>query len=366
MPLPEQDSGSNLSLFLSDSSSTIRSVIKKTGSLNQQVCIVVDTNSQVLGLVTNKELRAAILSNTDLSDEISSIMNTEYKHLESGYTFEQAVSLFDSFPFVKQIPVIKNKKLEEIISIEDERFKDKIQRKRPKIDADVVIMAGGLGTRMHPFTSIFPKALLPIAEETILEKIIKQFGIFNVSDFYISINHKSKLIKAYLQEANLDYALNFIKEDEPLGTIGALKLIDSRLRNTVFVSNCDTLVYGDYGKMYDFHKENKLDLTIVGAYKEEELPYGVCVLDSEGLLDKFVERPLRDMIINTGMYIINKELLELIPRGTRYDANDFIEACQKNSKRIGVFPIAKNRWLDTGEWSKYYDTLEREQYLKII
>jgi len=365
MPNP-RDCKINLSSYLSGHSSTIRSVIKKTGSLNQQVCIVIDDKDEVMGLVTNKELRAAILSSTDLNSSICTIMNTGFKFLNASYSDEQAADLFNTFPFVKQIPVLKDRKLIEIISVDDNRFKNKVMRKRSSIDADVVIMAGGLGTRMHPFTSIFPKALLPIAEETILEKIIKQFGIFNVADFYISINHKSKLIKAYLQEVDLDYSLHFIKEEKPLGTIGALKLAEDRLRSTTFVSNCDTLVYGDYTKMYEFHKSKNLDLTIICAYKEEEMPYGICSLNAEGLLSDFIERPSHDMIINTGMYIINTDLLKLIPDNTKFDANDFIEACQKSSKRIGVFPIAKNRWLDTGEWNKYYDTLEREQYLKII
>ena len=220
-----------VSSYLVKDTQNIREAIKISGALNHQILIVINCNSEVVGLVTNKELRTSILYGMDLNLEISSIMNTRFKYLNSGYSIPDIVDLFNRFPYIKQIPVLDNRKLIELISIDDSRVSDKINRQRSNIDADVVIMAGGLGTRLNPFTSIFPKALLPIADETILEKIIKQFGVFGVSSFFISVNYKSNLIKAYLHESNLGYKVDYIEENKPLGTIGALGLAKNDFKN---------------------------------------------------------------------------------------------------------------------------------------
>jgi len=220
-------------------------------------------------------------------------------------------------------------------------------------------MAGGRGRRLKPFTDLLPKPLIPINDKTFIENIIDRFTSIGCNDFFLSVNHKKKIIKAYFEELNPSYNIRYIEEKKPLGTAGSLRLFDiNESIGSVFVTNCDIIVKTSYYDIYQFHIENDYDLTLVASDKEFILPYGTCVLNENGLLESIEEKPKYEFLINTGLYIIKTSLLKNIPENKQYDITHLIEDSILKEKKIGVFPVNENSYFDTGDWAEYKKTLE--------
>jgi len=217
----------------------------------------------------------------------------------------------------------------------------------------VVIMAGGKGTRLEPFTKILPKPLVPIHEKPIIEHIIEKFTTIGIDDFHITTNYKSRILKAFFEELNPDYSLNFVKELEPLGTAGSLKLLEGKLDKPFFVTDCDILIKTDYVSLYEFHQNGRYDVTLVASAKEYVIPYGTCELNSEGHLSHINEKPKYDFLINSGLYVLNPDILSIIPENKFYHITNLIEDAQKQGKKVGVFPIDDDNWIDVGQWAEY-------------
>ena len=128
-------------------------------------------------------------------------------------------------------------------------------------------MAGGQGARLRPFTNILPKPLIPVGKKTVIENIIDKFKTFGQNNFFISLNFKSKIIKSYFEEIGFKHKISFIKEKNPMGTIGCLKLIKNKVKKNLIVTNCDTLMNFEYTNLVEFHRKNNFDITIVAAKK---------------------------------------------------------------------------------------------------
>jgi NDP-sugar pyrophosphorylase family protein len=220
-------------------------------------------------------------------------------------------------------------------------------------------MAGGKGTRLDPFTKILPKPLIPIGDKPIIEVIMDKFHAFGMTDFYVTLNHKSKMIKAYFEEFKTKYKIKYIDEEKPLGTAGGLKYLPPEVAGVIFVTNSDIIIEGDYGKILKFHKENKNEITIVASVKNYNIPYGVCEIENGGRLQKIKEKPDLSFLVNTGMYVVNSSILSMIPEGEYYHITQLIDDLKCDGRRIGVYPISENAWMDVGEWGKYKETLEK-------
>ena len=231
------------------------------------------------------------------------------------------------------------------------------RRSKLKINNPVVIMAGGKGTRLDPFTRILPKPLIPINDKAIIEVIMENFAAYGMKKFIVSLNYKSKLIKAYFQEKGLAYQLDYIEEEKPLGTAGALRKLISKVKKDLFVSNCDIIIKANYVDVLQFHKKGNYEITIVGTLQHHVLPYGVCEINSGGELKVIKEKPQYDFIVNTGMYILKPNALKSIPKNKFYNMTDLITDLKKKGKRVGVFPISDKAWIDTGEWDKYRESI---------
>jgi NDP-sugar pyrophosphorylase family protein len=202
-----------------------------------------------------------------------------------------------------------------------------------------------------------PKPLIPIDNKPIIEIIMDEFAKFSINNFYISINYKKEIIKAYFKEQKSNYNIEFIEETKPGGTAGSLKLLEGKIKTTFFVSNCDIIIKDDYKKIYNFHKKNNFNLTLVGSIKHHTIPYGVCKIGNGGILKKIVEKPESDMLINTGMYILSPEVFNFIPKNKFYNMTDLINIMKKNDYKVGVYPISEKSWMDIGEWGKYKSSL---------
>ena len=226
-------------------------------------------------------------------------------------------------------------------------FKDKV---------DVIIMAGGKGTRLKPFTDILPKPLMPIKNKTVIEHILNSFSKHNLRNFFITTNFKSEILRAYFKELKTSYKLNFIKEKKPLGTIGAVKLIKKNTKN-IILTNCDVIHKVDMLDLYNFHLKNNYDITLVASTKKYVIPYGICKFKM-GDFEQFEEKPELNFYVNTGLYVIKSRLKKMIQPNLKIDATDFINTIGQIKYKIGVYKIRDNQWFDTGKWSELNNTLK--------
>jgi NDP-sugar pyrophosphorylase family protein len=220
-------------------------------------------------------------------------------------------------------------------------------------------MAGGKGARMKPFTSILPKPLVPINEKPVIEHIIERFTDNQVSNFFITLNYKSKILKAFFQEMSHKFKLSFVDEPKPLGTAGGLNLLSHKIKKPFMVTNCDTIINVNCDDLMNFHVSNNNDITVVASSKEHIIPYGTCKLTKKGYLEKIVEKPKFDFFVNVGLYVLNPKIIKLIPKNKSFDMTDLIKLAKKRKKKIAVYPIDDESWIDVGQWSEYHKAIDR-------
>lgn len=313
---------------------------------------------KMLGVVTDGDIRRALLQGVDLQSPVSEVYNRTFIQVEKKEASDSLVKeLFASTP-AQQLPICDDGILVDIIFEErflrGEQVVSVPQLERP---IPVVIMAGGAGTRMAPFTQVLPKPLIPIGNRTMIEVIMDEYTKFGLSEFYVSVNHKSRIIKAYFEEHPSHQDISFIEEDIPLGTAGALKFLEGQVSTPFFVSNCDVLIHTHYNEIYDFHLAGEYDLTIVAATQHHTIPYGVCETDPEGRLIKVDEKPKYEFLVNTGMYLLNPSTLSLIPQNEFYHITHLIDALRNAGKNVGVFSVPEKAYVDVGQWDEYRDAL---------
>ncbi len=344
--------------FVIKSNTSIRNAMKildKTG----QGFLAVYKNNRIFGIVTDGDIRRAILNSVDLNGCIEKISNEDFIFISND---EDEIKIEHIFRNTKarHIPVLKDGKLIDII-FEEEFFlkRHKLLPHRKTINLPVVIMAGGRGTRLDPFTRILPKALLPIEEKPIIEIIMDRFAAYGMKNFYITVNHKAKMIKAFFEDFQSDYKISFIDEDKPLGTAGSLKYLEGIFDTPFFVSNCDIIVKDDYSKIYEFYKSGNFDFALVASTYHHTIPYGVCEIENRGSLKEMKEKPEYDFLVNTGMYIINCDTLQFIPKKKAFDITDLIRSLKESGKKIGVYPVSEKSWIDIGKWEEYKEIVNR-------
>jgi len=335
---------------------TIRQAMKTLDKTAEKCLLVVDENKKLLGTLTDGDLRRSILAGVKFSEDISnSYNNNPIIFVQNQYTSDEAKR------------ILRDKKLD-LIPIVDEEYKvvDYItwsninggkQNKKTLDDVSVVVMAGGKGTRMEPFTKVLPKPLIPVHDKPIIEHIIERFTDIACSDFYLTVNYKGKILKAYFEELQPNYNVSFVDEKDPLGTAGSLQLLKGKFDKPFFVTNCDIIVKSDYVSLYKFHQNSGFDITLVASAKEYTIPYGTCELNGEGQLSHINEKPKYDFLINAGLFVLSPDILELIPKNKFYHMTHLIEDAKNQGKKVGVFPIDDAAWIDVGQWAEYKKAL---------
>ncbi|MBU3090462.1 NTP transferase domain-containing protein, partial [Clostridium gasigenes] len=248
--------------------------------------------------------------------------------------------------------------IKSIIFWDDVELEEENQEKTI-LNTPVVIMAGGLGTRLYPYTKILPKPLIPIGDIPIVERIINKFRTYGCSDYYLAVNYRKNMIKSYFGDIEKNYNISYLEEDKPLGTGGSLYLLKGKINRTFFVSNCDILIDGDYAAMYEYHKEKKNLITMICAVKNITIPYGVINLTDGGEINNMTEKPEYSFLTNTGVYIIEPEVLDLIEDDTFIHLPDIASKCMELGMRVGVYPITERAWMDMGQLDEMQEMINR-------
>ena len=310
----------------------IKSAMIRLSKSAKKCLVVLNKKNDLLGTITDGDIRRAFLKGKKLNDPIKNIFKKKPIKIYNKIKNQKAIKDLMLRKKVDFLPIV-NSSNKFVNFITWDMINKKKERIKKLKNIDVVIMAGGKGTRLKPFTNILPKPLIPIDNKTVIEKIIDKFHNHGQKRFFISINYKSKIIKSYFDEIGFKFDIKFIREKFPMGTIGCLKLIKKRLKNTIIVSNCDILMNFDFSSLVNFHYKNNFDITLVAAKKKIVLPYGICKLSDKINLKAIEEKPTSKYIINTGMYVLKKNVLNLFPKKNKIDVDELISILLKNKKK---------------------------------
>ena len=339
-------------------SAVIKEAMEALDRTAEKVLLVVDDEQALIGTLTDGDIRRYILKEQDLIGTIQSVYNKNPIFVfQADYDSEKVKKIFTQNK-INLIPILdQNRKVVDYITWE-KVFGNNRNSESQKLDVPVVIMAGGKGTRLEPFTRVLPKPLIPVGDKPVIDHIIDRFRVYGISEFYLTIHHMAKIIRAYFEEKGPDYSVGIVEEDEPRGTAGSLKLLADKLDKPFFVSNCDIVIETDYADLYHFHMQNKYDITLVASAKQFNIPYGICALNGGGSLERIQEKPEYNFLINTGLYVLNPAVLELIPDNQLFHITHLIDKIKENGGQIGVYPVSEKAWIDVGQWAEYRKALK--------
>ena len=332
----------NIENYSIDENASIFEAMEKI-NINAKGIIYVLHQDELVGVVTDGDIRRYILEKGDLNNSIIKIVNKSLIWLLAEKE-KQAYSILKKRK-ITSLPILNAKK--QILKI---YFRDNwIESCKDKLDIPVVIMAGGEGTRLHPYTQILPKPLIPIGDQTITEHIMNHFSEYGCNDFTMIVNYKKNFIKSYFLDQGHKYNVDFIDEEEFLGTGGGLKLLDKKFESTFFMTNCDILIEEDYSQILDYHKSQNNLITMVCAVKNMTIPYGTVEVSESGKAMKLKEKPKLSFVTNTGFYVIEPEFIDKIPYNTFIHITDLIQNCINEGERVGVYKINEENWMDMGQ-----------------
>ena len=339
----------------------IKNALEQLNKTGEKCLVVADTKNKLLGTISDGDVRKAILKGKFYKKKISEFYQKNSIFLiKDNYSLSQAKNILIKKK-INIIPIIEeSRKIVDVLTFEKVFKKNKANHKTSAFSKTVVIMAGGKGTRLEPFTSVLPKPLVPINEKPVIEHIIEKFvNNNNKVNFFITLNYKSRVLRAFFQEKRANYKLSFVEEPKPLGTAGGLGLLKGKIKKPFLVTNCDTIININFDNLMNFHTSNKNSLTLVASSKEYIIPYGTCKLNKSGQLQSIVEKPKLDFFVNIGLYVFSPDIIKLIPKKRSYDMPDLIKLVKKKGKRIGVYPIDDKSWIDVGQWSEYHKAIKK-------
>ena len=338
---------------------TIRDSMKLMDTSKYKCLAVVDEKGKLLGTLAYSDLRKSILAGAVFNSTIEQSYNNKPTTLVEGHFSEKDVRELLKSPKIKMIPIIDDSGQFVNYLSWDHGLVAGGEVEHEKLKSPVIIMAGGRGARLDPFTKLLPKPLLPIHEKPVIEHIIERFTACGVDNFRITVNYKSRILKAYFEDLQPEYSVQFIEEKEPLGTAGGLKLLTGNIHEPFLVTNCDIIIDTDYVDFLDFHLNYGYDISLVASIREYVIPYGTCELNGAGHLNRINEKPEYHFLVNTGMYILNPSVLNLIPENRMYHITDLIENAKKKGMNIGVYPVSESAYIDVGQWEEYHRSVDK-------
>ncbi|MCM1266529.1 MAG: sugar phosphate nucleotidyltransferase [Bacteroidales bacterium] len=316
---------------------------------------------QLRAVVSDGDIRRYILSGGSLERAVYEIAHKEPIFLREDQE-DQAFALMRRH-FITAVPILNEQG--EIVRIRSmkETFWEGAPEEKRSLNLPLVIMAGGKGTRLKPYTDILPKPLIPVGDKTITEHIMDRFAAYGCDRVTMIVNYKKDFIKAYYTDNEIYREITFVEEEEYLGTGGGLRLLADRVTDTFFMSNCDILIDADYAGILDYHRQSGNLITMVCAEKKFEIPYGTVSLDRENRVVALKEKPQFDYRVNTGFYVIEPAFLERIPLGRFIHITDVIEKCIADGERVGSYLIPDDAWMDMGQLDELEKMKERLESL---
>jgi len=342
---------SDLETILICPSASIRQAILQIERNRQGIVLVVDENEKLLGTITDGDVRRATLAGISLETSLTELM---VRKRDPAYPVPvTALAGSDSIEIlqimrkrsVRHVALVNQQSRVVGLSTMDELLPD------PRMPLQAVIMAGGKGTRMRPLTEDVPKPMLMVGDRPIMEHIVDQLRDAGIKRVSIATQYLSQKISAHFEDGSrFGVELDYVKEDEPRGTAGALGLMDP-WNEPLLVINGDVLTQVNFRAMQAFHLENSADMTVAVSKYDMGVPYGVVQCDGV-LVQKLAEKPTYSLLVNAGIYLLEPPVRSLIPQNQRFDMTDLINVLLAEGRRVVSFPILEY-WLDVGNPGDY-------------
>jgi dTDP-glucose pyrophosphorylase len=338
--------------ILIDENSTMIEAMRVLDQVAIKVLFVVK-EGQLIAALSDGDIRRWILKKGNLDAKVNDIANYNPK-----FIFEKDKAIGEKYMrknSIEALPIIdQNRKIVSVML-----WCDKEIDNGKALNLPVVVMAGGLGERLYPYTKILPKPLIPIGEIPITEHIINRFHKYGCQRFYLIVNHKKNMIKAYFNEIEKNYLVTYVDEEKPLGTGGGLSLLKGRIKSTFILTNCDILIEADYEKIYRFHKKEKNLITMVCSLKKIRIPYGIIEIREDGEIDNMKEKPEMYYFTNTGCYIVEPKVIEEAEEDKVADFPDIIADYINAGEKVRTYPISENAWMDMGQLDEMEEMKKR-------
>lgn len=333
---------------------TIRDAMKLLNEKGHQFLLAVDGEERLLGVVSDGDMRRSIASGTGFDVPLRKIMTHNPAICVEPVRKKEALRLMKQEE-IRYIPVLDTTgRVVDVIIWQDFLIDEPAEA--PLRPEPVVIMAGGKGTRLDPFTRILPKPLIPFGDRPMIEWIMDNFAQHGFREFWVTLNYKKNTIKNYFTGINKDYDVGFVEEDKPLGTAGSLHLLRKELDKTFVVTNCDVVLEEDFTEILDYHKGKRNIITITAVPKHIQIPYGVLEI-SNGVLKNINEKPEMTYLISAGVYVMEPEVLDFIQEGRSIEMPELITKVHRQyHESVGVFP-SSGSWFDVGQWKDYQEAL---------
>ncbi len=321
---------------------TVSEAMQKIDKNSSGILFLVNDSNILKACITDGDIRRFLLAGGKMTETAMEAANHNPKCAKN---IEEAKAIYHKRNYVA-IPIIDSKGvLLDVYTGDIAQF----DKQRNPLNIPVVINAGGKGTRLDPFTRVLPKPLIPVGELPIIELIMQEYKTYNCDEFHVIVNYKKDLLKAYFYDNENHYNITWYDEEKPLGTGGGLSLLRGKFDSTFFFANCDALLTANYEKILKFHKENKNVITMICAYKNINIPYGVVEMGMNGSIEKMKEKPLMSFLTNTGIYIVEPTVIDDMEDGVAIGFPDIVEMERKKGRRVAVYPVSENDWMDMGQ-----------------
>ena len=345
----------NYKKHLIDRDSTVKVALAKLDQLAADaILFVIDKDQKLIGSLTDGDIRRGLLKDMTIDQRVVDFIQANPKFIiKSNYDVEELNKFRKAN--LKVIPVLNDQR--EVVNVINFRFL------KSYLPIDAVIMAGGRGTRLKPLTDSIPKPLLKVVDKPIIEHNIDRLISFGIDDYWLSINYLGEQLKQYFQNGeSKGVEINYVTEEKPLGTVGAARAINDLKHTTVLITNSDILTNLDYEDFYQDFINSKADLSVVTIPYEVNIPYAVLETENENV-KSFKEKPTYTYYSNGGIYLIKRELLNLIPQNEFYNATDLMEELIKKGKKVKSYPL-RGYWLDIGKHEDFKKAQEDYKHIK--
>ena len=329
--------------------------LDKLGIVNVDVFVVND-QQQLLGSLSDGDIRRALIKGAEMSDSVTSAMNSQCIFAVGEQPSKDIVQRC-KIKAIRFLPLVTGDK--RVIQVVD------VDQLEDIIPVEAVIMAGGEGKRLRPLTENLPKPLLPIGGKPIIEHNIDRLVKFGVTNIHISVNYLGHLLKEYFGDGSAkDIQLKYIDEDRPMGTVGAVKLVKEWHAEHILVMNSDVLTDIDYASFYTDFIESDAHLAIAATSYNVNIPYAVLETGKDNQVVGLAEKPAYTYYSNAGIYLMKRAVFDFIPKGQAFDMPDLIQAIMNKGHKVISYPI-RGYWLDIGKLHDYEKAQEDIKHLNL-
>ena len=329
----------DVTLCVVSDSATVKDVVENLNNSGLRLCLVLTSDNSLLGVVSDGDVRRGLLAGEGLDSPVTAVFNRDFASAPLGTPTLQLIRLAREHE-VSHLPIVDGRgKLEGL-------FIDRPERELSARDNAVVIMAGGMGLRLRPLTETTPKPMLPVGGKPMVQHTIESLRAEGFRDFVLAVNYLGDQIEQHFKDgAGLGVKISYVRETQPLGTGGALSLLEGVFQSPILVVNGDVMLSAKISEMLDFHIQSAADLTVGVKLIETQIPYGVVDVGN-GRISGISEKPVYRDFVNAGVYVLNPGLIAEVPRDVKFDMTDLLAQVIETSHAI-AFPLHES-WIDLG------------------